>query len=152
MKKKTKKRISPKAIKELAEHLEREVEQQINVAKLPNGAVGYKHYLIKQTANETWGLYSSKTKDMIEQFYLKSTALIAAKHWDTCNMLGLQTVKQLDRQYWSNHVESMLCRQSMPKTKDFDRYLILLNKLEQSDFLTQHYKDEISRMFKWSLI
>jgi len=35
---------------------------------------------------------------------------------------------------------------------DFDRYLILLNKLEHSQAQTEQYKNEISTMFKWTFV
>ena len=36
--------------------------------------------------------------------------------------------------------------------KDFDRYLVLLNKLENSEQLANFYKTEISTKFKWTFV
>jgi len=152
MKNTKKKNKKPIPIKELAEHLETEVNKQLNVVILPNGAVAYKDYVIKLTAQGNWGVYNYKNSDFIEQFYLKSCALMAAREYNRADLQRFNEIKIIDRKYWSHHSDEQRCKKYMPATKDFERYQILLNKLEYSKDKAEHYRDQISRMFKWSFV
>ena len=141
-----------KTIKELAKYFDQELQTTLPVTVLPNGDLVYKFYFVKETANGYWSLFSIKNKELIAQFYLKSCALMAAKAYNNLNMEEFVKIKQLDRRYWSNYSDNLLCKRSIKTAKDFDKYLILLNKLEHSESKSLLYKKEISRMFKWSFV
>lgn len=147
-----KKQTKQQLIAELAGHLESEVAKQISVVQLANGAVGYKDYLIRQLPSSNWGLYSILSKDLLDEFYLKSSALMAAKSYDRTHIDRYIDIKQMDRLYWSNYSDSLVYKKNIKTAKDFDRYLVLLNKLEHSEFMTEYYKQEITRTFKWSFV
>jgi hypothetical protein len=141
-----------KTIKELAGFFDKELTANLPVTVLPNGAVGYKDYLIKQTKDGNWGIYNVLSKDLLDQFFLKSCALMAAKAYSNVQLEKYQTIKQLDNRYWANHCDMLVYKKNIKTAKEFERYLILLNKLENSEAQTEHYKEEISRMFKWSFV
>jgi len=147
-----KKQTKQQLITELAGHLEAEVNKQIQVVQLAHSAVGYKNYLIKQVPSANWGLYQVQSKDLLDEFYLKSSALMAAKAYEYVNMERYVEIKQLDRLYWANYSDTLVYQKNIKTAKDFDRFLVLLNKLEHSEFLTEHYKQEITRTFKWSFV
>lgn len=139
-------------IKDLAEQLGSEFDKQLPVTVLPNGDTVYKTFVIKQTKQGNWGIYHLAHKDLVEQYFLKSCALMAAKAYSNTNIDKFFEIKRLDNQYWASHSDTMVYKHNIKITKDFDRYLVLLNKLEQSSARAEHCKEEISRMFKWSFV
>jgi hypothetical protein len=46
----------------------------------------------------------------------------------------------------------LIFQHNIKTAKDFERFLILLNRLEESQLREQQFKEEISRMFKWSFV
>lgn len=140
-------------LKALAETLDIEFKNIVPLVPLPNGAMAYKDYVVKQTKTGLWGIYLKRTgNDCHGEFNLKTCALIAAKALSLVQLEKYNEVKMLDSKYWSNYSSSAVYRHNLKTTKDYERYLILLNKLEDSTWKTSHYKDEISKMFHWSFV
>jgi hypothetical protein len=152
MKKYNKKYKQQKAVKELAEQFTVELDKQLPVTVLPDGSVVYKDYLVKQLLNGNWGIYQVTSTTFVEQYFLKSCALMAAKAYHKTDMFKFFEIKQLDNRYWANYCDNLVYKKNIKTAKEFERYLILLNKLEDSEQKTLHYKEEISRMFKWSFV
>jgi hypothetical protein len=153
MKKFNKKSNKKQVVKELAEHFQNEFDRKLPITMLPNGGgMIYKDFLVKQSSNGNWGMYNYKNQTLIEQYFLKTCALMAAKAYSTTSLDKFFEIKRLDNNYWSNYCDNQVYRNNIKTAKEFDRYVILLNKLEDSEYKTQHYKEEISRMFKWSFV
>jgi hypothetical protein len=146
------KKPKEKVIKELAQHFEADLKKTMPISIQPNGGIVYKDYYIKENALGNWGLYNRHTQDEVSQYYLKTCALMAAKYYDLAHLDKFHEVKQLDTRYWAHHCDTQIYRKNIKTAKDFDRYLILLNKLEHTEFLVEHYKEEISKMFTWSFV
>jgi hypothetical protein len=151
--KKTKKfKSQVKVIKELAAHFEEDLRKILPITMHPNGSITYKDYVIIKNVLGNWALYDAKSQDIIEQFYLKTCAIMAAKAYSVTNLKKFIEIKQLDTSYFAHFCDNQIYRQNIVKTQDFDRYLILLNKLEHSESLSNNYKNKISRMFKLSFV
>ncbi len=146
---KSKKKIP---IKALAEQFSHELDAKLPVHVLPNGDIAYKQYRIRQTKNSNWAIYDSKNNSRIDQFFLKSCALMAAKAYNSTKLERYSEVKQLDNRYWANYCDHLVFKKNIQKAKDFDHYLILLTRLEDSEAKVKYYKDAISRMFAWSFV
>jgi hypothetical protein len=146
------KKPKDKVVKELAQHFEEDLKKSLPISIQPNGNIVYKEYYIKKNANANWGLFRLTTHDQINEFYLKTCALMAAKAYSKVQLEKFTEIKQADNRYWANYCDTQIYRKNIKTAKDFDRYLILLNKLEHTEFLAEHYKEEISRMFKWSFV
>lgn len=147
-----KKQPKAKIVKSLALHFEAEVNQNLPVTVRPDGSIVYKDYFIKTKKNGNWAVYDLKTRDEIQEFFLKTCALMAAKAYNHTQMERFIEIKRLDNQYWANYCDSMVFRNNLKKTKEFERYLILLNRMEHSEAQAANFKEEISRMFKWSFV
>ena len=145
---KPKKRV----IRELAEQFNTELNKQLPVSVLPNGDTVYKNYIVRQLSCGNWGLYNFRTKELVDKFFLKSCALMAAKAYNYVQMRRFKEIKTLDSRYWANHCDAEVYKHNIGITKDTGRYLILLDKLENSESKAQQYKSEISRMFKSSFV
>jgi len=152
MKKFNKKSTKKKVIKELAEQFSHDLDAKLPVHVLPSGDIVYKDYVVKQTKDDNWGVYNLKNKDLVDQFFLKTCALMAAKAYNNTKLEQYFEIKRLDNRYWANHCDNIIYKKNIKTAKDFDRYLILLNKLEDSETKVKYYKEEISRMFKWSFV
>jgi hypothetical protein len=140
-------------IKTLAETLDIEFKNIVTLIPLPNGAVAYKDYIIKQTKTGSWGIFIKRTADDCHgEFNLKTCALIAAKALSGLRLQHYNEIKQLDTKYWSNYYRSTVYQHNIKTVKDMERYLILLNKLEDSKWKASHYKDEISKLFRWAFV
>ncbi len=150
--KKSKRKIPTIRIKELARELSSELEQKLPLTILPNGGIVYKNFLVKQKKDGTWAVYNYQDRNFIEQYFLKTCALMAAKAYNNIQLDKFHEIKRLDNCYWANHSDTQVYSHNIKITKDFNRYLILLNKLEESKLKETYYKDEISKMFKWSFV
>ena len=143
---------SGKVIKELAHHFEADFNKSLPISVHPNGNVMYKDYLIKKNQFENWTIDHKGNADMIEQFYLKTSALMAAKAYHFAHIEKFKYIKEIDTRYWANFSESNVFRHNMNRSKDYERFLILLNKLEHSTDKAAVLKEEISAMFKRSFV
>jgi hypothetical protein len=150
--KNTNKKHKKVAVKDLAEQFANEFNKQLPVTVLPDGGIIYKKYLVKQLKTGNWALYNYNNKTTIEEYYLKTCALMAAKAYNNLNLTKFFEIKQLDNHYWANHADLQVYKKNIKTAKDFDRYMILLNKLEDTEYKTEHFKEKISRMFKYSFV
>ncbi len=141
-----------KVVKTLASQLEVEFNKSMPLAVNPDGSVVYKDYIVKHKKNGNWAVYNIKTKDEVGEYFLKSCAILAAKAYFMTNIEKFLEIKRLDNCYWSNHCDTLVFRNNIKKVKDFDRYLILLNRLEESEIQTTHFKEEISKLFSRSFV
>jgi hypothetical protein len=146
------KKPKAKVIKELVTYFEEDLKKSLPVTIQPNGNLVYKNYYIKKTKESYWQLYNLKSHDLVSQFYLKTCALMAAKAYSNANLERFSEIKRLDTQYWANYSDNLVYTHNIKNAKEFNRYLILLNKLEHSRDLAEHYKEQISKMFKWSFV
>lgn len=141
-----------KVIKDLAEAFGNDLDASLPITVLPNGNAVYKEFIIKQTPTNNWGVYHIVTDNLVAEYFLKTCALMAAKAYTGTNMVKFFEIKRLDTRYWASYCDVLVYRKNIKSAKEFERYLILLNKLEHSTDLANHFKAEISKMFKWSFV
>jgi hypothetical protein len=148
-----KKNKTPKLkFKELAEQFQHELDSKYPVHVLPNGNIVYKDFVVKETKQGNWSLYNFKNQSFIDAFFLKTCALMAAKAYHNTQIEKFFEIKRLDNRYWSSYCNARVFKHNIKTAKDLDRYIILLNRLEDAESKEQFYKSEISRMFKWSFV
>jgi len=150
--KKTKKfKPQSKAIKELAAHFEEDFKKTLPIAIQPDGSVVLSKYVIRKTDNG-WGLYNLGSNYLLEDYYLKTCALMAAKAYSNVNLTKFFEIKHLDNKYWASYSDLQVYKKNIKTTKDFERFCILLNKLEYSEDKSNYYQAAISKMFKYSFV
>jgi hypothetical protein len=153
MKKQNKSRRPKKTmVKDLAEQFASDFTKKLPVTVLPDGGIVYKEFLIKEQTTGNWGVYNIRSKTLVEQYFLKTCALMGAKAYNNTNIDKFFEIKRLDNRYWASYCDLLVYKKNIKTAKDFDRYVILLNKLEDTETKTEHYKEQISRMFKWSFV
>ena len=149
---KTKNKPKAKAIKDLASELEQDLKKTLPLAIQPDGSVVYKQYVIRKNKRENWDLIYLSNNDVIDEYYLKSCALMSAKAYDKVNLNKFIEIKLLDSQYWASHSDTQVYQKNIKTAKDFTRYMILLNKLEYSKERADRFQQQISTMFKWTFV
>lgn len=152
MKKSNKSKSKPKDIKKLADAFNEELQVKLPISQLPDGSAVYKTFLIKETKEHNWGVYHISTKVLVEQYYLKTCALMGAKAYNHTDMSKFFEIKRLDNRYWASYCDTLVYKKNIKTAKEYERYLILLNKLEHSTELANHFKGKISQMFKWTFV
>jgi hypothetical protein len=149
-----KKQNKPKTavIKDLASQFEAELNKSMPVTVRKDGSLLYKNYVIEQNNNNNWALYHAGSNKSIDEFYLKTCALMAAKAYQSTNLNRYFEIKRLDNKYWASYSDNQVYKKNIKTAKDSERFMILLNKLEDSEVQATHFKEAISRMFKWSFV
>lgn len=150
--KKSKKKVSKIKVKELAQQLQQDLDVKYPIHVLPNGNVVYKDFVVKESKQGHWAVYNYKSQSLVGQFFLKSCALMAAKAYYHIQIEKFYEIKRLDSGYWASYTDAQVFRHNIKKAHEFERYLILLNRLEDAESKEKFYKEEISRMFKWSFV
>jgi len=144
------KKNKPKMVKELASQFEEDFKKTLPISIQPNGSVVYQQYAVIPVANGNWGLVHLNNPYIIEEFYLKTTALMAAKAYGRTDLNKFFEIKRLDTAYWARFMDLEVYKYNIKNAKEFSRFLILLNKLEKAEQDTDAYKNSISSMFRLS--
>jgi hypothetical protein len=140
-------------VKKLADVLDIEFKKIVPLIPLPDGSVAYKNYVVKKNKAGSWCIYSKQTTNYSHgEFNLQTCALVAAKALAQMQLQRYNEIKSLDNKYWSNFYRTSVYQHNIKLAKDYDRYLILLNKLEDSTWKANHYKEEISKLFRWAFV
>ena len=144
-------KVQNKTIKELAYYFDQEFQKRLSVIALPDGGLLYKDFLIKRLPNENWGVYNTNNKDLVNQYYLKSCALLAAKFYSHRQFNQCSEVKILDNGYWSNHTDMLIFKNMLTDVTD-DKYHILMTRYDESNTKSVMYRSRISKLFKHTFI
>jgi hypothetical protein len=148
-----KKQTHESKVKELAEDFGNTLTKQLPVILLKNGAIGYKDFIIKQNSLGRWGIHSiHNLKETVGEYNLKTCALMAAKAYNSTQIARFNEIKELDNHYQANHIEHQVYKKNIKSAKELDKYIILLNKLEESVIKTEAYKQKITRMFHYAFV
>jgi hypothetical protein len=149
---KTKNKPKAKAIKDLAGQLEQDLNKTLPLAIQPDGSVVYKQYAVKKNKRDNWDLTYLSNSVVIDEYYLKSCALMSAKAYDKVDLNKFFEIKRLDTQYWASYSDTQVYQKNIKTAKEFARYMILLNKLEYSKERADRFQQQISTMFKWTFV
>lgn len=141
-----------KLIKEFANYFDQELQTTLPINVLPDGSLIYKDFLVKQLDNTYWGVYNMLSKDLINEYFLKSCALIAAKEYNNRHYEKYHEVKLLDSKYASVTNDTTVFKHNIELVSDDEKYHIMLTRLEESVSLSQYYRQLILRLFRQSFI
>ena len=140
-------------VKKLADVLDIEFKKIVPLIPLPDGSVAYKDYIVKKNKTGAWCIYSKHSTSYSHgEFNLQTCALVATKALSQMRLADFNDIKSLDNKYWSSFYRTSVYQHNIKLAKDYDRYLILLNKLEDSTWKANHYKEEISKLLRWAFV
>jgi len=147
-----KKHPSKTIIKEFASYFDQELQSTLPLAVMPDGSLVYKNFLVKQLDNMNWGMYNIDSKDLINQYHLKSSALIASKAYNYRQYEKYYEINELDKKYAVLSNDTIVFKHNIELTSDAEKYAILLTRLEESVSQFQFYQTLILRLFRQSFI
>jgi len=134
-------------LKDIKKWCEKEIHENLPVAILSDKSISYKNYRIKQN-KIYWELTKKNSDIVIEKFNTKTSALLAAKFYDSYNYNKLVDIKNLDRKYYYNLIDIEIYKDKLKRTKNLERRDILINRKELSEQKIALYKLEIANHFK----
>lgn len=146
------KTLKSKVVKEFVDYFDQELQTTLPISVLPDGSLLYKTFLIKQLDNTYWGVFNTTSKDLINEYYLKSCALIAAKEYNFRHYEKYQSIKLLDSKYASANNDATVFKHNIELTTDNEKYHIMLTRLEESTAISQYYQQMILKLFRQSFI
>ena len=141
-----------KHITKFASYFDQELQATLPISILPDGSLVYKNFLVKQLENTYWGMFDMISKELINEYFLKSCALIAAKEYNHRRYDKYQAVKLLDDKYASSSNDQVIFNHNIALTADSEKYAIMLTRLEESTALSQYYQKLILSLFRQSFI
>ena len=142
-------------IKQAAKKLEKFLEDVNDIMPLtilPDGSMAYKNYVIKKNKDTSWSLsrIQNQSKVFIDNFNLKSSALLAANYHRTNRIDLLIEIKIIDEHYFANYSDSLIFKELYKKTKDLVKRDLYLWRGELTRDRADYYRDKISNAFATS--
>jgi len=130
------------------------IEQQV-LKELPIKIVGdvitYNDYVIKQDHNGYWNLYANfNGLDLVEKFYLRTSALMAAKKYEKCMMRDFKFILSMDQHYAKLDNDIKHFRYQMKKTNDTVKKDNYLFRLQECYITISNIKEQIQQMYRTS--
>lgn len=116
---------------------------------LKDGSVCFHNYIIRKNKLGLWELaqIGNKYRTSIGQFYMKSSALIAAQHHKHNRIMELAKTKDLDQRYWSNFTDSEHFRIMYKRASDELKRDVFLWRWEQTRDRSELYKEQITASY-----
>jgi len=131
----------------LEKFLEQEFKNKTPLLVLKDKSLVYKTIKVKKSKNNKWCI-SSATGYELDQFYLKTTAAIAAKYHSDKNYSKLNELKILDFQYWQCAFDEEIFNHKIKTTKDLDKLDIYIARWELAKAKSDLYKEKVSDLFR----
>jgi hypothetical protein len=130
------------------------IEQQL-LKELPIKIVGnaivYNDYVIKQDKQGYWNLYANfNGLDLVDKFYLRTSALMAAKKYEKCKMQEFKLILSTDQHYAKLHDDITHFRYQMKKTNDIAKKDNYLFRLQECYVKISDIKEQIQQMYRTS--
>lgn len=131
----------------LEKFLEEEFNKKLPLLVLPDKTLIYKRLKIKENKK---GLFELKhiNNDLIDTFRLKATAAIAAKNYYTDRFDLYNHIKNLDTEYWSSSMDSLIFKERYKTCSDPNKKAIYLARWNLTEQRAKNHKQEIATIFK----
>jgi hypothetical protein len=130
------------------------IEQQL-LKELPikivGNAIAYNNYVIKQDKQGYWNLYANfNGLDLVDKFYLRVSALMAAKKYEKCKIREFKLILRIDQHYAKLHNDITHFRYQMKKTNDTMKKDNYLFRLQECYATISDIKEQIQQMYRTS--
>jgi hypothetical protein len=127
--------------------LDEEFKTRTPLLVLDNKQLLYKNFKIKESKSKKWTI-RFLAGHTIDGFYLKTSAAIAAKYYDSGNFKKLNELKLLDFQYWQSASDEEIFKHKIKITKDLDKLDIYVARWELASAKSKLYKQQIIDLFR----
>lgn len=136
-----------KQAEKLERFLEDEFTKKIPIIILPNRDLVYKRFKIRKNKIGIWE-FRHVSGDLIDNFNLKATALLAAKFYDISRFDKYNEIKNLDTGYWNNSLDSIRFSSRLEQTKQENKKALYIARCILTTSRSERYKAQISNIFR----
>lgn len=137
--------------KRTAQQLEKLLEEELTrkppIVLLPDGSLAYNNFIIKKNHNQQWDL-KRPGGYVIDTFNLKSTAISAAKFYNTNNFKYYSDIKILDSVYTKNVLDADMFKIRYQTTKDLELRDLYIARHVEARAQADYAKKQIVKQFK----
>lgn len=139
-----------KISKEQYQMMEQELLKELPI-KVNGNVIAYNDYVIKQDRQGYWDLYANfNGLDLVSKFYLRVSAVMAAKQYEKCKMQDFNSIVSMDRHYSKLQNDILHFRHQMKKTNDVVKKDNYLFRLQECYLKLTDIKQEIEKMYRAS--
>jgi hypothetical protein len=139
-----------KISKEQYRMMEQELLNELPI-KVNGNVITYNNYIIKQDKQGYWDLYANfNGLDLVNKFYLRISAVMAAKQYEKCKMQEFNSILSMDSHYSKLHNDILHFRHQMKKTSDTVKKDNYLFRLQECYLKLTNIKQEIEKMYRAS--
>jgi hypothetical protein len=139
-----------KISKEQYRMMEQELLNELPI-KVNGNVIEYNNYIIKQDKQGYWDLYANfNGLDLVNKFYLRISAVMAAKQYEKSKMQEFNSILSMDSHYSKLHNDILHFRHQMKKTSDVVKKDNYLFRLQESYLKLTNIKQEIEKMYRAS--
>ena len=139
-----------KISKEQYRMMEQELLNELPI-KVNGNVIEYNNYIIKQDTQGYWDLYANfNGLDLVNKFYLRISAVMAAKQYEKSKMQEFNSILSMDSHYSKLHNDILHFRHQMKKTSDVVKKDNYLFRLQECYLKLTNIKQEIEKMYRAS--
>ena len=138
-----------KHAKKLELFLELEIDSIPAIAYLPSGSILFDKFKISSTKTGSWKLFRFGGS-FLDEFNLKTVALLAAKMYSSDNIAGVIQLKILDNMYYKHVSEKDALDIRYNKSKTQEQADMYLARISVSESKIEYAKQQISSKFRRS--
>jgi len=139
-----------KISKEQYRMMEQELLNELPI-KINGNVIEYNNYIIKQDKQGYWDLYANfNGLDLVNKFYLRISAVMAAKQYEKSKMQEFNSILSMDSHYSKLHNDILHFRHQMKKTSDVVKKDNYLFRLQECYLKLTNIKQEIEKMYRAS--
>ena len=130
--------------------MEQELLNELPI-KVNGNVITYNNYIIKQDKQGYWDLYANfNGLDLVNKFYLRISAVMAAKQYEKSKMQEFNSILSMDSHYSKLHNDILHFRHQMKKTSDVVKKDNYLFRLQECYLKLTNIKQEIEKMYRAS--
>jgi hypothetical protein len=139
--------MNSKQVNKIEEFLEKEIKNAALVVNLPNGIAVYKDFAVKLSKKGDYVL-SRSSGVFLDSFNLKTSALLAAKMYESGDFKKLAELKILDNIYQKNYLERGFYKKRYHQSTDSDNSDLYLARLSTLDSKIEYAQHQIASKFR----
>lgn len=133
---------------ELYRQMERELLNELPI-RVKDNILEYNNYVIKQHNDKFWVLYANfNGLDFIKQFYLRISALMAAKKYEAIKMQDFNHIYALDQEYCKLYNDIEIFRFQAKKTADLAKKDNYYFRLQEAKLRLEHVRSQLENLYR----
>lgn len=136
----------------LSQAQHKKIEQEL-LKELPikrhGDSIEYNNYVIRQTKDGLWALYANfNGLDLVDKFFLRISAVMAARKYEKCLMSEFNSIKSVDQHYNQLRNDIEIFEYLIKKSTDSARKDTYYFRLQECKLRIQGVRAEVESMYR----